>query len=446
MRFQGASEESTAAADSGVESVASNSADRSGDGAGRNRENWLKRLTEQRQLYYDNVHQLLNFMKNRQELPRSSSSSISTHQHQCQRPSPRPQEHTVVDHSRVVHSQPQQSPSPVVQLNLSPAQPQTETSSAHSFPSNPTSAASHSNYSLPNGAVFTAPAQPNHPPPQFYSAVPTAAGQQGPFYPPPMAMPQQGPYPAQPSEGYYMQYQPTRPQYATQQAAYQFTNFVPPQPSPPQATGGTSTPGNPSTTNQTSRSAVNSPPSQQSKSTSTSVRDRRTQTERSSTSSPAPSFRPSVEEVGTLPAQLQAWIRRSEEELRSLKEENAELRIRADELEEKSHEAEDSSRRLQEELDDRIRAQEETAESKIKSLERELALERNKLQQLRMDIADADGNSATLTKKYIERCSELDKARERCTELEEKEVALEEQLSKLQSQLRSLKVSVHHIW
>ena len=66
VRFQ--SSGSRAATDSGVESVASESGATDTESGSRGRESWLRRLTEQRQLYYDNVNQLLNFMKNRPEI------------------------------------------------------------------------------------------------------------------------------------------------------------------------------------------------------------------------------------------------------------------------------------------------------------------------------------------------------------------------------------------
>ena len=72
VRFQN---KDSNAADSGVESARSHEGESSTDcypegGTGRNREDWLKRLTEQqRQLYTMTLpSQLLKFMKNRQEM------------------------------------------------------------------------------------------------------------------------------------------------------------------------------------------------------------------------------------------------------------------------------------------------------------------------------------------------------------------------------------------
>lgn len=62
--------ESTDSASGGSGGGGGSSGGQVSDGAGRSRENWLRRLTEQRQLYYDNVQQLLQSMRNRQDLER----------------------------------------------------------------------------------------------------------------------------------------------------------------------------------------------------------------------------------------------------------------------------------------------------------------------------------------------------------------------------------------
>lgn len=463
VRFQ-AAEESPADPDSGVDSAASNI---NVDGAGRNRENWLKRLTEQRQLYYDNVHQLLNFMKNRQELPLTCGAQ---QQQQQQRPSPQPNQ------QELLQQQPNQnqlqpptrfSPSPVVHLNLGSGQPLTEPSSARSF-----QPSSHG-----SGASVT-PSQPSQPsysshvhqpilaPPSgnFMSVAPLQFYNhgQGPYLPQPnMAqpvplLPQTQPSNSHPlvyqpqmqhnveqqSDPFYQQYhnQLVRPQFTNQQpnSGFQYSSLTPAQQLQNIA--------HERTTNQTSGTQTTpistSPPRYRSTSTSTGLKDRSMQTERSSnTVTPPISYRPSSNELEKLPSQLQAFIQKSSEEHNSLKEENAELRIRADELEEKKQDMEELWRRREQNLEAQLEKQSEIANAKIKALERDLLFERNKLQQLQLDIADADGNSASLTRKYVERSAELDRAREHCTELEEKIASFEEQVVKLQTQIRNLKVS-----
>ena len=73
-------------------------------------------------------------------------------------------------------------------------------------------------------------------------------------------------------------------------------------------------------------------------------------------------------------------------------------------------------------------------------MERELLLERTKLSQLRLDIDNADGNVATLTKTIMDKSSQLDSSRQRCGELELQVVQLEDQVGGLQGQLRSMQV------
>lgn len=64
VRFQ---RENKAAADSGADSGLDSTSSNPREEMGQNRENWLQRMAEQRQLYYDNVNKLLSHMKNRQD-------------------------------------------------------------------------------------------------------------------------------------------------------------------------------------------------------------------------------------------------------------------------------------------------------------------------------------------------------------------------------------------
>lgn len=57
----------SAAADSGADSGLDSTSSNPREEVGQNRENWLQRMAEQRQLYYDNVNKLLSHMKNRQD-------------------------------------------------------------------------------------------------------------------------------------------------------------------------------------------------------------------------------------------------------------------------------------------------------------------------------------------------------------------------------------------
>lgn len=67
-------------------------------------------------------------------------------------------------------------------------------------------------------------------------------------------------------------------------------------------------------------------------------------------------------------------------------------------------------------------------------------MEKNRLQQLQTDITNADMNAAALAKKMMEKSTQLDDARQRCNELEQKVFRLEEQVGNLQGQLRGLQV------
>ena len=320
VRFQSHKKDSNAA-DSGVESARSHEGESDSypeGGTGRNREDWLKRLTEQRQLYYDNVHQLLNFMKNRQEILPNSSNSFRSQ-----------------NSGPIIPSQP---------YNLQP------------------------NTQLPNMN------QSN-----FYHIPP------------------------------YSNYPPFGVQQQT----------------------------NP----------VLETPELQSKSTMTNQQaDRNTQTDQQP-AKPTSVFNPTSDELGKLPSQFQTWAQSMLDERKTLKEQNAELRLKSDELFERSQEIETKLNQLAEktrktdEMNGQLRRDLEAAKNRADDAERDLLLERTKLQQLKLDIENADGNSASLTRKYSEKSSQLDSSRQKCAELERNVASLEEQMVGLHGQLRGLQVS-----
>ena len=82
----------------------------------------------------------------------------------------------------------------------------------------------------------------------------------------------------------------------------------------------------------------------------------------------------------------------------------------------------------------------EPANNKLKLAERELILERTRLQQLRIDIDNADGNVASMNKKIMEKSVLLDSSRQRNAELELQVSNLNDQIGGLQGQLRNLQV------
>lgn len=345
VRFQNQKKGCNSAADSGVESARSR--DEESDcypegGTGRNREDWLKRLTEQRQLYYDNVHQLLNYMKNRQELfPHAERSSNGSNSNRSQQGGSQS--------SSVQSYPPPNIPSQPYQL-----QPHTQ---------------------LPNMN------QSN-----FYHIPPVPVSYQLPF-----GMQQQ----TNPAEAPTIQ-----------------------------------------------------EPILQSKSTMTNQQaDRDTQTDQPAKPSV---FNPTSEEMGKLPSQFQTWARSLLDERKVLKEQNAELRLKSDELFERSQEIETKLAQLVEnmrktdEVNCKLRFELEQATTRANTAERDLLLERTKLQQLKLDTEDADGNAASLTKKYAEKSSQLDSARQRCAELEKNVASLENQMAGVHGQLRGLQVSCYY--
>lgn len=341
VRFQNQKKGCNSAADSGVESARSHDGESDSypeGGTGRSREDWLKRLTEQRQLYYDNVHQLLNYMKNRQEIfPRAERSSNDSNSYRSQQE----------EGCRSVQPYPPPNiPSKPYQL-----QPHTQ---------------------LPNMN------QSN-----FYH-IPPAINYQLPF--------------------------------GMQQ---QLTNAA--------------------------EAPATQEPTLQSKSTMTNQQaDRDTQTDQ-----PCKPivFNPTSEELGKLPSQFQTWAQSLLDERKGLKEQNAELRLKSDELFERSQEIETKLSQLVEnmrrsdEINGKLRFELEQTTTRANTAERDLLLERTKLQQLKLDIEDADGNAASLTKKYAEKSSQLDSAKQRCAELERNVASLENQMAGVHGQLRGLQVS-----
>jgi chromosome segregation ATPase len=185
-----------------------------------------------------------------------------------------------------------------------------------------------------------------------------------------------------------------------------------------------------------------------SKSTMTNQQaDRDTQTDQPAKSS---AFNPTSEEMGKLPIQFQTWAQSLLDERKVLKEQNAELRLKSDELFERSQEIETELAQLVEnmrktdEVNCKLRFELEQATTRANTAERDLLLERTKLQQLKLDIEDADGNAASLTKKYAEKSSQLDSARQRCAELEKNVASLENQMAGVHGQLRGLQVSCYY--
>jgi chromosome segregation ATPase len=135
------------------------------------------------------------------------------------------------------------------------------------------------------------------------------------------------------------------------------------------------------------------------------------------------------------------------QEKKSLKEKNSELRLELDEISENSQKsdglvnevadklkkAEDLIGKLQSELD--------ASNGKLRATEQGLTMERNNLQQLRLDIDEADGNASSLTKKFVEKSTQLDAAKLYCAQLEQNVGALQDQINSLKSQLEAVLVN-----
>ena len=79
-------------------------------------------------------------------------------------------------------------------------------------------------------------------------------------------------------------------------------------------------------------------------------------------------------------------------------------------------------------------------QNRLKGTERDLSQEKNRLQQLQADIANADSNAAALSKKMMEKSTQLESSNRRCNELEQEVSRLEDQIGGLQGQLRSAQV------
>jgi hypothetical protein len=514
VRFQ-TDNKSARSADSGIESATGSGQE---EGGGRNRENWLKRLTEQRQLYYDNVHQLLNYMKNRQSLPSDSGSqhTISASSVQSLGSGSRPdgsqsnsqgfipnqsavfQQNppniTSYNSSQQPHRNMNQSPyhqppllnfQPPSQQQLptdqstynwpagQPYAPQANTgfdqSNQQQVPAGrPSSQQSSSTFSQQNRQVHDQshpnsgemPRQQQQPSYQWYAQSQGISGQTNVPHQklpvcvcggiPPELMSQ-----SQNQRGFPQTYQPgvgqsTYPQpyldpnvghpnyqqtYQSQPNAQGFAqqpNFYPAQHAQMLAT-------------QTSGFDNSDQPNYRiSRPTTTNVHDQKTQTESGGSASV---YVPTAEELGKLPSQLQTWAQSMMQEKKSLKEKNSELRLELDEISENSQKsdglvnevadklkkAEDLIGKLQSELD--------ASNGKLRATEQGLTMERNNLQQLRLDIDEADGNASSLTKKFVEKSTQLDAAKLYCAQLEQNVGALQDQINSLKSQLEAVLVN-----
>lgn len=554
VRFQ-SNNKAKKAVDSGIESCASSVRE---EGGGRNRENWLKRLTEQRQSYYDNVNQLLNYMKNRNELPTSAVDQRSNSQQSFSAlsttPDPNPSFPQPDNYQQAFL---QQLPSQAISNPPSQTRPSSQ-ANVHQ-PSNvqaqPGSNMSSSNRSQPPARLINQRTVHRHQP-SSQSNVPssnlrqestrnqTSISQQyltqsmpssnsvqelerddssstvlqqhppQPSYPyqqPPLLNfqspnEQQQPassntlqnpqpfigqpnvqYPAQfqtNTNGNPPQYQPTLaqlnppwnaqlhgfmgqmnpsnqtvptclcgglPQYLSQanvpnstyqphpnqllsSQAYQSQFNVDQQSFQAQRSGMMTSTG----------TQVMGPSDQQmGRSGATNVQDRRTQTESATVSD----YVPTAEELSKLPEDLQSWAGDIIEEKRKLKEKNTELRLELDGIAESSQKSDEKVNetadklKKAEDLVSKLKSDLESANNKTRNLEQGLQAERNNLQQLRLDIDAADGNSSSLTKKYVEKATQLDSAKQLCSMLEQNVATLEDQVSSLKNQLQALQVS-----
>lgn len=179
--------------------------------------------------------------------------------------------------------------------------------------------------------------------------------------------------------------------------------------------------------------------------TPTSVQDRRTQTE--STRAGTPVYTPTEEELDQLPDQIQTWAQAVIEEKKTLKEKNAELRLELDELTENSQISDSKVNEITDKLKNadelikKLQTDLEAAATRARASEQGLQVERNNLQQLRLDIDAADGNASALTQKFVEKSTQLDSAKQRCYVLEQNVGTLEDQIISLQNQLQAVQVN-----
>lgn len=470
VRFQ-TNNKNVRAADSGVDtgSAASSNQD---TGGGRNRENWLRRLAEQRQSYYDNVHQLLNFMKNRQELTRPneqrpssqlSGATLSSASQMNNNPASQPgfpqpiflqQPQINVPLSNVPMQQRQRNmnqPLNPYQQPLLNFQPPSQQPATSGQPLNPqTASVQQSNvqpaqYQVSGGGMQPQQqstfAQPNI---QWNAQPQGTYGQANltqqkvcvcgglPVGPQSFSQSQAQPgypltYQLDPSGGqlnYLQSYQYDDPQlqnFSAQQAQFMGTqaNF--------QSSG--------------SYNTEHDPLQRISRPTTTNVQDVKTQTDSDGTAV----FTPTAEELSKLPSEFQTWAQAIMDEKKVLKEKNSELRLELDEssqatdgkmneIIDKLQKAEEYIGKLQSELDN--------TNAKARAAEQGLQAERNNLQQLRLDIDEADGNAESLTKKFVEKSTQLEAAKQRIVTLEQNSSALQDQVTSLKNQIDALQVSV----
>lgn len=119
-------------------------------------------------------------------------------------------------------------------------------------------------------------------------------------------------------------------------------------------------------------------------------------------------------------------------EMEEITDKSREYEAKANQLAEKINKSDEQMKKLLKGL--------EEANTRAQTAEREVVLERTKLQQLQLDIQDADGNAASLTKKFVEKSSQLDVLKQHCSDLEEKVTELENRNSTLENQLRVFQV------
>ncbi|KAI9560410.1 hypothetical protein GHT06_014427 [Daphnia sinensis] len=511
VRFQ-TNNKNASTTDSGVDSSARSATSSVQDeGGGRSRENWLKRLAEQRQLYYDNVHQLLNYMKNRQGLPtelpgdkpdsqnsqtfdpsrpiilqqnppQTSNASYNLPQQQSQRNIDQPlytyqqppllnfqqpdrpqaqaggqmtynwppgqhygpqsenilappnQESQSISMSTGQSNAPQSNTAFAQQKRQSPAQNQRNSAETQQQPSNyqwyaqSQRNAEQTNLARPNFPVCVCGGVPQNVLSQFQ-------GQPG--------IPQT--YQSNPSMGpfnYPQSYHDPNTGMPNYQNSFQSHSNAHPQGFAQQSNLSSAQHAQGLATHTSTKSSGFSTPDQPnqriSRPTTTNVQDRKTQTESGTSAS---TYTPSVEEISKLPDQIQTWAQSLVEEKKSLKEKNSELRLELDGIKENSQKSDgvvsDVTEKLKkaEDLIGKLQADIEASNAKVRSMEQSLQLERNNLQQLRLDIDEADGNSSSLTKKFVEKSTQLDAAKQQCAYLEQTVEALQDQIKSLQNQL-----------
>ncbi len=478
VRFQ-TNNKNGKAADSGVESLVG-SAPSSGQedgGGGRNRENWLRRLAEQRQSYYDNVHQLMNYMKNRQALPvenRSNSQQSSIGQSSASR-------------RETPDSQGTPNPPSILQQNLPqgstlPQQIRSSNQSAYSYqqtppllnfqPPNPPPSSFGQSY-MPQQAF----AQSNpHTPTQYQQNIGEMPPQQQPTFAQPNLqwnaqsqrdlglsnIPQQKlpgvcvcgglsgaaqqeflQSQAQPGFSQAYQHDPNAGSYPQ---SYQSQSNVNPQMYSQQSNLTSAQRAQMLATQTSAQSSgfnMYDDPSQRiSRPTTTNVQDRKTQTDSGTTEV----YVPTAEDLEKLPDEMQSWAQAVMEEKKTLKEKNTEMRLELDELAENSQKADSKVNEITDKLQKaediigKLQTQLETSQNQVRAAEQGLQAERNNLQQLRLDIDEADGNASSLTQKFVEKSTELEASKLKCNQLEQNVSALDDQITSLKNQLEALQV------